>query len=78
MAIDTTTFTLKYIKTDFDNNKNFPTFFELREPYLDVILYLGNQRYPPSPNKENPLNKICFILDWEQNKKKVFKKWHSF
>ena len=25
--------------------KNLPKYFRLKEPYLDVILYLGNQRY---------------------------------
>ena len=35
---------LRKPKTDFDNNQNFPKIFGLKEPYLDVILYLGNQR----------------------------------
>ena len=48
-------FVLKQPKTDFDNNnKNFPTIFGLKEPYLDVILYLGNQRYQPPPPIKNP------------------------
>ena len=42
---------LKQPKTDFDNKRYFPKFFGLKNPYLDVILDLGNQRYhnPPNP-----------------------------
>ena len=41
---------LKQPKTDFDNNKKFSKKIRLKEPYLDVILYLGNQRYHPLPH----------------------------
>ena len=50
-------------------------FFGLQEPYLDVILYLVNQRYQPSPPPKKNFNKICFILDWEQNKKSFSLQW---
>ena len=34
--------------------------FGIKEPYLDVILFLGNQRYhPPPPNKKKPL---CYMF----------------
>ena len=38
-------FSLKLVKTDFD--KKIPNKFGLKEPYLDVILNLGNQAPPP-------------------------------
>ena len=34
--------------------------------------------YPPPPPKKkikNQLNKICFILDWEQNKENIKKRY---
>ena len=65
---------LRKPKTDFDNKKNFQNFIGLKEPYLDVILYLGNKKYQPPLSNKKPLNEICFILDWEQNLKKVKKK----
>ena len=42
---------LKRYRTFFFSQKKFPTFFGLKEPYLHVILNLGNKRYhsPPPP-----------------------------
>ena len=34
-------------------NKKIPKYFGLKEPYLDVIFYLGNQRYHIPPPKKN-------------------------
>ena len=73
MAIDTFFFffNLKIAENGFWQKKYFPNFFGQKEPYLDVIFYLGNHIFHPPPTMENPLNKIFFILDWEQNKKKT-------
>ena len=52
---------------DFDNKK-FPTNFGLKEPYLDNILYLGNQRYHPPPSKNL---KIRYVFIKIGNKDKM-------
>ena len=39
--------------------KKIPHIFGLKEPYLNIILYLGNQKYHPDPNKKT-LKIKCF------------------
>ena len=63
---------LKIAENGFWQKKS--QFFGLKEPYLDVIWTSVTKDITP---QKNPLNKICFILDWEQNKKE-FKKTKFF
>ena len=56
-------FSFRIAENEFWQKKIFPTIFGLKEPYLDVILYLSNQTYQPLPPQKNlKWNMFCFRL----------------
>ena len=42
--------------------KNFPKYLRLKEPYLGVILYLGNQGYQQNKQFKNCIFFLFFLV----------------